>query len=245
MEHDPDFLVESIPNDLRGARQRGSRDILLPPIAPLLLTAVGTYICYAAAGLSLGLFLGGILWGGVLSGTFIAAEKTWLGRWAAGIGAVHGIAGVWLFASIKGNFPLGLWWLSYLSLTATVFAIGGIISLLRRMRCGPIGSGAIVTVVALAWLLWPIWLSPALHGERGDRIVSILVPANPMFAVNAILRERLGYWVEQSIAYHYTSLSDDVSYSLPHSVWWCVGWHGATGVITSLLSWRRGSSRGA
>jgi hypothetical protein len=82
-------------------------------------------------------------------------------------------------------------------------------------------------------------LSPALHGDRGEKIVAILVPSNPVFAMNAVLRERLGYWVEQAIAYHYTNLSDDVSYSLPRGVLVCVGLHLGIGIVCGLLSIRR------
>ena len=67
-------------------------------------------------------------------------------------------------------------------------------------------------------------------------MVSVLVPAHPVFAINTILRERLGYWVEQAIAYHYTNLSDDVAYNLPHNVWPSVGLHVAIGLACVGLS---------
>ena len=104
-------------------------------------------------------------------------------------------------------------------------------------------SGAVVTVLAVAWLTWPIWLSPALHGRAGEQMVNLLVPANPVFAVNGVLRERLGYWAEQSLAYRFTSLSDDVSYGVPESVLACVLLHGGIGAgcvaLVLLIDWRK------
>jgi hypothetical protein len=240
---DPDFLVESIPNPLHGSRPV-RRWVWLAIVTPLLISAGAAYICYAAAGTSLGLFLGGLVWAGVLSGPFIAAEETWLGRGLAALGIIGGIGAVWLIAAMKGNLPIGLWAAACAAMAAMVIAIGGLVTLLRRLRCDATVAGAIVTVLTLAWLLWPIWLSAGLRGERGERIVSVLVPANPVFAVNAVLRERLGYWAEQAIAYHYTSLSDDVSYGLPHSVWPCVALHGGIGLVCGLLSLRYGRRRG-
>lgn len=214
-------------------------------VAPLVLGAAGAGVCYAAGGASLGSFLGGLFWAAVLSGPLVAGEESGLGKVLAGLGLVLGIAAVWLYGAVKVDLPLGPLLASYAALAAMVFALGGLAALLRRLRLSGIAAGAIVTVLALAWLLWPIWLSAALYGPRGERVAAVLVPAHPVFAVNAVLRERLGYWVEQATAYHYTSLSDDVSYSLPGGVGACVALHAGIGVacvVACVLMRRRGGA---
>jgi hypothetical protein len=243
---DPDYFIESIPNEFHGTRERPRRRwawrVWLAPVAPLILGAAGAGVCYAAGGTSLGLFLGGLFWAAVLSGPLVAGEDSWLGKVLAGLGLACGIAAVWLYGATKIDLPLGALLASCAALAAMVFALGGLAALLRRLRRGGVGAGAIVTVLALAWLLWPIWLSAALYGPRGERVAAVVVPAHPVFAVNAVLRERLGYWVEQATAYHYTSLSDDVSYSLPDGVGPCVVLHAGIGVacaVACLLLRRR------
>jgi hypothetical protein len=229
----PDYLVESVPNELHPALDRRAiQNPWLAPIFPLLLSLAAGALCYwAADGATLGLFLGGLFLAMILAGPIIAAERTWLGRALAAAGVIHGIAGVWLYAALQSELDLGLWAACYLVLDALVLAAGGVAVMLRRLGAGAIGAGAIVTVLGTAWMLWPIWLSPALHGATGEQIVAWLVPAHPIFAANGVLRTTLGYWAEQGIAYHYTSLSDDVTYAVPDSVLACVLAHGAVGVV--------------
>jgi hypothetical protein len=229
----PDYLVESVPNEVHPARdgRAAAQNPWLAPVFPLLLSAGAGGLCYWAAGAAtLGLFLGGLFLAVLLAGPIIAAERTWLGRALAAAGVVHGIAGVWLYAAIQSELDLGLWAACYLTLDAVVFAAGGVAVMLRRLGFGGIGAGAIVTVLGIAWMLWPVWLSPALRGTRGERAVAWLVPEHPIFAANGVLRTALGYWAEQGIAYHYTSLSDDVAYAVPDSVLACVLIHGVVGM---------------
>jgi len=218
----PDFLVESIPNILHGQGMTRVPNPWLAIVFPLILSTIAGLFCYLAAGVSLGLFLGGLLLAALITGPLVAAETTWLGRALAVAGIVHGIAGVWLYATIKADLDLGLWTASYLTLIAMVFAIAGLTAFARHLGLGRIGAGAIVTLLAIAWLTWPIWLAPALHGGRGEKVVAWLVPAHPIFALNSVLRERFGYWAEQGIAYNLTNLSDDIAYSVPDNVLKCV-----------------------
>ena len=219
----PDFLVESIPNPVHGQDANDAQNPWLAVIFPLILSTLAGLFCYFAAGISLGLFLGGILVAGLITGPLVAAEMTWLGRSLAVAGIIHGIAGAWLFATIKADLDLGLWTASYLTLISMVFAMAGLTALLRRVGLGRIGSGALVTAMTLAWLTWPIWLSPALHGRRGEQVVSWLVPAHPIFAINGVLRPHFGaWWAEQGIAYNLTNLSDDIAYGVPDNVLKCV-----------------------
>ena len=101
-------------------------------------------------------------------------------------------------------------------------AIAGLTILLRPLNPS---AAAIATLLALAWLTWPIWFSPALRGPGAEKLVAWLVAAHPLFAVNGMLHLRLGIWNEFGIAYHLTSLQDEVAYSLPNSVFPCVLLH--------------------
>ena len=56
---------------------------------------------------------------------------------------------------------IGLWAACYLVLDTLVLAVGGAAVLLRRFGAGHVAAGAIATVLALAWLTWPVWLAPA------------------------------------------------------------------------------------
>lgn len=245
----PDYLVESVPNELHpalAARDCHQQNPWLAPIVPLLLSLAAGWACYRAAGATPGLFLGGLLIAALMAGPFVAAERTWLGRALAAAGVVHGVAGVWLYVALQADMDLGLWAACYLTLDALVLALGGLAVMLRRAGAGPIGAGAIVTVLGVAWMLWPIWLSPALHGPSGERTVAWLVPAHPLFAANGVLRPTMGYWAEQGIAYHYTSLSDDIAYAVPENVLACVLLHaaiGAVGVGVGIIPRRSGKAR--
>lgn len=232
---DLDYLVESIPNPVHGAGAARDRWLWLPPTFALLCGAAGTYLAYHAAGLSLGLFLGGIFWVTLLTAPLAAGEKTWLGQSLVAVGMILGVAGVWIFVATKTAFPIKLVALSSAVLLAYTLAITALTGFISR---GPLAraGGAIVTLLALAWFFWPIWLSPALSQPQGQRLVHWLVPCHPVFSVNAVLLPKLGYWAEQSIAYHYTSLSDDVSYSLPTSVLPCVALHGCIAISAWLLA---------
>src|SRR5205085_5515097 len=66
----------------------------------------------------------------------------------------------------------------------------------------------------------------------------IFVPAHPVFATNGVLRERLGYWAEQGIAYHLTNLNDDISYTIPDNVLACVLVHAAVGITCAAVAWQ-------
>ena len=228
----PDFLVESIPNIVHGAKPRAAQNPWLAVIFPFMLSIAVGVLCYRAAGASLGLFLGGLLFAGLLTGPIVAAEPTWLGRSLAMAGMIHGLAAVWFYAVIQAELDFPFWAASYLVLASLVIAIGGLTALVRSaLRLGPIGSGAIAGFLSMGWLLWPIWLSPALHGESGIRIARWLVPAHPIFALNSVLGPKLGYWAEQAITYNLTNLGDDIGYSLPSGILWCLLLHLGFGLV--------------
>jgi hypothetical protein len=221
---DLDFLVESIPNPLHGVGPKMQKH--WPALmVPLILSLTAGMLCNRAAGPTLGLFLGGIFAAALLIAPLVAAESTWFARLLVVLAVAHGITAVWFYVALQHHLSFGACFSCYLVLLALCLALGAMSWMLRRFGLGISGTASLVTVIAIAWLLWPIWLSPILAGPHGDTIVKLPIPIHPIIAANAMLREQLGYWAEQAIAYHYTSLSDDVNYSLPTNVLACVAFH--------------------
>jgi hypothetical protein len=221
---DLDFLVESIPNPVHGNLYRREKRWMLPVVA-LILSFFAAAICEASVGDTLGLYLGGIFAAALLVGPLISAEETWRPRLLIPVAIWIGIGAVWFNAWLHNHIAFMPMARSNLALLSFCFALAGIGSLLRRIGLGFSGSATAVTLLALAWLLWPIWLSPVLSGAHGETIVNLFTPIHPIMAINAAVREPLGYWAEQSIAYNYTNISDDITYSLPTSVFPCVAFH--------------------
>ncbi len=241
----PDFLVESIPNIVHGSPQTRAQNPWLAPIVPLLLSAAAMAICYRAVGATLGLFLGGLFVSALITAPLVAAEDTWLARVLAACGVIHGITVIWLVSALRADLGLGVWAACYLVQSALVLAITGCVALLRAMRFGRIAAGAVATTLSLAWLTWPIWLSPILHGVRGVTLAAWLVPAHPVFAINAPLRATMGNWSEQAMAYRLTSLTDDIAYAAPQEITRSVLVHAMIGsvlIAAGMLIGRRSKS---
>ena len=223
MKNNLDYIIESIPHT---PDPRAAQNPWLAPVFPLILSTLIGLLCLRAAGTTLGLFLGGLLLIVLITGPVIAAESTWLGRSLATAGIIHGLSAVWFYAVIHADLDLSLWAASYLTLAVTVIAIAAFATLLKStFHLGPIGGGAIATLLSMAWLTWPIWLSPALHAPHGGRIAAWLIPAHPAFALNTMLGPILGYWAEQGIAYNLTNLGDDIGYTMPDGILWCILLH--------------------
>src|SRR5690242_7867930 len=111
-----DFMVEAIPNEVHpGVAPRGQNP-WLAFIWPLIASLAGGVLCNWAAGMTLGLFIGGLAVVTLITAPLVAAEETWLGRALAWGGAVHGVAGVWFYAAVKADLDLSLWASCYLVL---------------------------------------------------------------------------------------------------------------------------------
>ena len=92
--NEPDFLVEAIPNSLHGVKKRAAQNPWIALVFPFVISMFIGVICFRAAGVSLGLFLGGLLLTGLITGPLAAAEQTWLGAVLAMAAIVHGLAAV-------------------------------------------------------------------------------------------------------------------------------------------------------
>lgn len=147
----------------------------------------------------------------VVTPTLVVGQRR-AGRWINSITLLLGTIAV-LFVTIQP--PVGV----LAMLVAWVAALTAAVDLLvptGRRRRGTTRA-AIVTIAALGWLLWPIWLAPQLIAWQVP-IPTWGTTLHPIFAINAAAIER-GIWTEQPNAYALTPLGQDVSYALPESAW--------------------------
>jgi hypothetical protein len=145
-----------------------------------------------------------------------------------------GVSLAWLAVTLLPRPPEqpypepGDWAACTAAVGAFAFALAGLALVLRGARVGPPVASFATTLLGLAWLTWPVWLSPWLAGRAG--LVGWLVPAHPLLAVNSVVRH-LGIWDEQPLAYNLTTLNRDVPYPLPGGILRTVLVHGAIGVV--------------
>ena len=209
--------------------------VLSAGLAPLLLSVLSAVGCYMSAGATLGVFHGGVVIVTLLVPPLILASDGWRTRGATLVGIVLPFWGVWLYVKFRSDTYLGEWLACCVVLAAYATALAGLSLGLRRARLPGLSCCAIVTVIGLAWLTWPIWMSRTWDGAASARTIAPFITLHPGMAVNGQLFRQFGSWTEQSIAYHLTDLSQNVPYSLPKSVWPCVLFHGAiTGALIAV-----------
>jgi hypothetical protein len=196
---------------------------------------IASLLCRAVAGISLGLFFGGVAFATLLVPPLTAREASIAKRVLVPILVTGGTAVVWLTA--WGDLlSLPQWLACCATLLTYSLALGGICSLLLTFRFHPAIAGATVTMLGLLWLTWPVWLSAVLLRSSGDAWIAWLVPAHPLFAINGALAH-FDTWDRNPLAYtRLTVLNQDVFYALPHSVGWSVFAHGVLGAITFTLT---------
>lgn len=229
-----------------GLSNRTVSDLLRAAAAPFALALLAGIACYLAGGPTLGLFFGPILFASILAPPLVLAERDLIGRLFVAGAIIDGIAVVWLAAVIFSPTTLLQWLTCYLVLIAWVAALWGVAAALDRLLRLALAAQAVTVILALAWLTWPVWLSPWLIGRDGASIAAWLTPAHPLLAINGVLAH-LGIWSEQGIAYHLTNLGQDVPYELPASMLPAVLLHllvGITMIWLARLRPRHGPHRG-
>ena len=229
---------------LRRILQADGTRSLLEMLFGFILSGTCSGICaagsYKAAGSSMGLFIGSFLLLSLCCPGLIAAEKNWRNILCAAVGLVAGTSAIWIIASMRSGIPAGMIFRCVLILASFVMAMTGIVTFCKRL-IGPIAAGAITTVLLLAWISWPIWLSPALHSSHGEEIASWLVPAHPIFVCNGVLIEIFDNWAQQPMSYNLTNLGDDIFFTVPKTIWKCLILHGGIGSLLMLASRRPNS----
>ena len=211
------------------------RTLLAALLTALLLAVVMTGLCRAAAGVSLGLFFGGVAFATLLVPPLVVGEASPRLRLLAPAAVSLGVSLVWL-TGLGELLTMAQWLGCVLALVAYGYSLCGACELLTAFRVNAAVAGAAVIVIALLWLTWPVWLSHALLGPSGDALAAWLVPAHPLFAINGML-VHFDTWDRHTLAYgQLTVLNQDVFYALPTGVFWSVLAHGLVAAAAMALS---------
>lgn len=204
--------------------------------APALLLSIGaTLWCWWAAGNGLGLFMGGILLLTLyVPGLSLSGDSGV--RWMAPFAASAGVGLVWLCATAPADVTFGEWLRCCVVLGAYAWCLTGVAALLSDARIPAALSAGMTLMLGLLWLTWPVWLSPWLT----QALANFLVPANPLLAINGVLRH-FGTWDHGLLAYSsLTVLNQDIAYHLPRSIWPAVLLHLGLGAPAGVIfAWRR------
>jgi hypothetical protein len=196
---------------------RQGHDILLPTIIAAFAISVATcLIALWAAGPTLGVLFAGFAIIAIALPP-LAAHSLRPFEWV--VLAIASATGAWfVWAWTAWHFG-GDGDLTFAGLTLLSFALAcaGMSALFTRLR-GPAALGGLITIVALAWLTWPIWLAHNLPESNGQQISDALVAAHPLLTMNERLLDR-GVWTERPITYRATALGQDLAYSPPSAPW--------------------------
>ncbi len=203
----------------------------------LCMALVCALACWKMAGPTLGLLLGSTAFAALLTPALVCGESTWPGRAGAAAGVFAGIALVWLGLAFQTDTTFGQWIQCCLILLTFVAALAGLAAALQPWL-GSVAAAALLTLAACAYLSWPLWLGAALHGAQGQHLCNLLVPAHPLFALNAVVARNLGNWSERSIIYVYSTMNQDVLCTLPPTIWPAVGLHTVIALAAGASAWR-------
>jgi hypothetical protein len=185
--------------------------------------------CYAASGVSLGLFFGPMLLVTFLVPPLVMGEDSNLGRLIVCLSLSAGICAVWIAVA---NIPAQQAFRSAAVAGAYVLALAGVASLLQWLRLGKIFSAGATVLLGALWLTWPVWLCAWLTGPHAQATVERLTAAHPLMAMNAVFFSRFNFWDRFPLAYQQlTILNQDLLYSLPPSVAPMVKIHGGIGAV--------------
>ena len=206
--------------------------IILPPFAIGMICAIA---CYLPAGDSLGFYFGGIALAAVVIPAIAMTQQRLVDSVLAAGGVIDGVGVVWLIAAIATAATIGQWIQAYLVLLSFGLALWALTVLLRQAIGAALAAG-ITVLLALAWLTWPVWLSPWIGGRIGEALVAWLTPAHPLLAINRVFIDT-GVWAEQRVMYRISALGQDVAYALPASVWMCVLVHAGVALAAATPMW--------
>jgi len=206
-------------------------DVLRISAWPFVMATLATGLCYAAAGETLGFYLGPVMAVTLILPVMVAGSARLRDAMIVAGAMVAAVAIGWVLTAFGANLSFIQWLACCLILAAYAFAL----TALARAT-----AAWFATLLGVVWLTWPVWTSPFLN----ITLARCLTPAHPMFTLNAVLFDR-GAWLEQPLMYRYSALGQDVPYTLPQSIWPCVIGHALIGLILLGPGWwrARGQSR--
>jgi len=218
-------------------------DLIAPPPAPPrrgyaiahlsfdFLFALGcTLLCRAVTGATLGFLFAPVFLATIFTPALVLAHRKSGLRVAAWLAISIGVSIGWLaFGGLRASESLRCIFV----LAAYLLALAGLASLLNTFRITELLAFATITILALLWLTWPVWLSRGLASPHGDALVAWLSPAHPLLAINGVVRARFDSWDRYQMAYQQlTTLNQDVLYSLPRRVMPSICLHATIGVVS-------------
>jgi hypothetical protein len=200
---------------------------IIPPeivLPPLILT--GVFITFAAvvSGVSLGPAIAGFFAVTLVLPPLTAGRAALAERLMILAAAVAPVAIAWLHLIGPAAATVFQWLGLSILLAAYAAALVGIVYLLERLKIPPLLASALTVLLALAWLTWPVWLSPYLSQHGSAQLAGALVRLHPPLVANGLLTFTPP-WTEQGIAYRLTVLNQDISISLPASPLAAIGFH--------------------
>ena len=205
-------------------------DLLLRAAWPIAVAGAATALCYAAAGETLGFYLGPVMMITLVLPSMIVVQSR-LRDAAIIAGAMMDAVGLaWLIAVFGPNLTFLQWLACYVVLAAYAFAL----TALTRVT-----AAWIAVLVGVAWLAWPLWTAPFLD----ITLARWLTPGHPLMTINGVLLATHGAWLEQPLMYQYATLGQDVPYALPRSIWPCVIVHTLIGLLLLAPQWWRARER--
>lgn len=182
----------------------------------LMMGLLAGLCSYQAAGLTLGFFFAAIAMPSLLTPVLAAGQNLWFDRFFVVSGIADGTALILLIAVFTPAITFWQWVQLYLLIIAWVVLLGAAVSLLIHWRISRWIASILVTLGAMLWLTWPLWLARLLT----QSMVNQLTAVHPLFSVNALVQERLGLWSEQAgVAYALTNLNQDIPQRLPSTPW--------------------------
>ncbi len=198
-------------------------------ICLIVASLAGCAACWWAAGASLGLFFGGLFVVTFLTPAAILAQRNARSAICALAATVGTVAVFWLIATLKTSDTLGQWFGVTMVLLTYALAIAGIAALPAACKLPDIFAAAVAVVIGLAWLTWPVWLSPTIANHETNAAVQNMVNIHPPLVINGILT-RQPAWTEMSLAYHLTDLNQDVPIRMPSSAAPSAAFHAVLGI---------------
>lgn len=224
-----------------GAPQK--RSIVSIVIPPLILSAIAATASYIVSGATLGVFLAGFLFATLLTPPLVISEPRWSDRVLALTSTLLPMSVIWLVASLRSDSRMTELAVTLSVLAAYSLALAGLAVAFRMLRVSAAVTAFLTTILGLAWLTWPIWLSPTWQGEASALTVARLGDLHPALAANAQLLH-LGNWTEQSIAYHLTDLNQNVPFAPPRTARPTILFHAAVGLgLIALSVWAERARR--
>ena len=148
------------------------------------------------------------------------AGCVWAGRgWTLVAGAVVGCG---LFLNAATPSQLAQWIVLCVSVAMLTRAIG---------RFSEIAS----LLATMAWMTFPVWVSPLLQRGVSQSVVSMLLDVHPLIATNGIFLN-LGDWTHAPIAYaRLTTLGQDTPYAPPTTAWPAIVVHLLLAILLTLV----------